>query len=1261
MNARSTLAIPILLGSIVLRLAPTVFAGHDPGGNAQVDSGALANLHVADPLLVTNPVSQLAHRGQTVVFAVSVSGTEPLHYQWRKDGVDLQGGTSAQLVLTNVQATDAGGYDVVATNTSGSVTSAVATLGVNLTLADSAAPVFNASIWTFAVQNDGKILAGGAFTTIGGQSCPRLGRLNADGSFDASFNPGANDLVSALAVQPNGAIIVGGFFTSLGGQARRHLARVNRDGSVDMSFNPGTDNVVPNSVHALAVQPDGRILVGGSFVTMAGQTRLCIGRLNPDGSLDTNFLASADSTVFAIGLQADGRIVMGGHFTTVNGQPHPGLARLESDGTLDATFNASASDSVLALAVQADGRIVVGGIFSTLNGEPRGCLGRLNPDGTLDRGFDPPITYALGPNVRSLVVDTDGRIVVSGGFTAIAGEARNFVARLAPDGSVDEWFNPGSGPTPSGYNAIMAVAIQPDGAILAGGGISSLGGQARASFARLVDTAAPPLVNDIPFNTAPVSWLRSGPGPEVWRAHFAHSTNGVDWTDLGDGVRIAGGWRLPSGTSFDRGVMHARGFVVSGNWHFDTFGGPPLWVVSPVSQTNGPATTATFSASALGAAPLAYQWLKDGTRLDDGGNISGATTATLTVTNVFGADAGGYAVVLSNACGVVTSAVATLTVLDPWLTSQPSDQLAQAGQSATFSVAALGTPPLAYRWRHDGVEVADATSATLTLTNLQPATAGTYDVIVSNAFGSVTSAVAVLTLNLAVPDSFNPGADGPVATLAIQPDGRILVGGSFTHLAGQMRRRLGRLNPDGTLDAAFNPGGNPGDSNAYSGVSALLVQPDGGMLVAGSRGGRQSEFRASVWRLDNDGNEATNFVATFTGSVNALAQQVDETIWAGGAFTVAGPAATTNLARFLDNGSLDSNFVAVADGAVITLALQTDGKLLVGGAFTMLNGANRSRLARFHADGTLDSGFNPGANDMVRAIVVQPEGTILVGGAFTALAKTDCNRIGRLNPDGTVDPNFNPNANGTVHTLALQTDGRILLGGSFTTVSGLGRLRLARVHADGRLDAFFNPAANSIIGAIAIQADGALMVGGGFTVLAGQARTNLGRLVNTEPARESLHFDGSTVTWRREGTGPECWRTTFDGSTNGADWIALGAGVRSAHGWELVTAFPVRSMIRARGFTTGGLNNGSGWFAESIHPTAVPPRILSDDAGFGFQQNRFGFALGALEGQRVVVEISTDLLLWTPLATIRMETAVTNFTDFRATNAPWQFYRLKLE
>lgn len=1261
MNARSTLAIPILLGSIALHPAPTVFARHAPGGNAPAEFGVVANLNAADPLLVTNPVSQWAHRGQTAAFAVAVTGTEPRHYQWRKDGVDLQGRTSAQLVLTNVQATDAGGYDVVATNTSGSVTSAVATLGVNLTLADSAAPVFNGSVWSFAVQNDGRILAGGAFTTIDGQSCPRLGRLNTDGSFDASFNPGANDLVSALAVQPNGAIVVGGFFTSLGGQPRRHLARVNPDGSVDMSFNPGTDNVVPNSVHALAVQPDGRILVGGSFVTMAGQTRLCIGRLNPDGSLDTNFVASVDSTVFAIGQQADGRIVLGGSFTTVNGQPHPGLARLESDGTLDATFNASASDSVLALAIRADGRIVVGGIFSTLNGEPRGCLGRLNPDGTLDRGFDTPITYALGPNVRSLVLDTDGRILVSGGFTAIAGQARNYIARLAPDGSVDEWFNPGSGPTPSGYNAIMAVAIQPDGAILAGGGISSLGGQARAFFARLVDTAAPPLVNEIPCHTTPVRWLRSGPGPEVWRAHFAHSTNGVDWTDLGDGVRIPGGWRLPSETAFDRGVIHARGFVVGGSWHFDMVGGPPLLVVSPVSQTNGPATTATFSASALGAAPLAYQWFKDGTRLGDGGTIVGATTATLTLTNVLGADAGGYAVVLSNACGVVTSAVAVLTVLDPLLTSQPLDQLAHAGQSATFFVAALGTPPLDYRWRHDGVEVAGATSATLTLTNLQPATAGSYDVVVSNAFGSVTSAVAVLSVNLAVADAFNPGANEPVTTLALQPDGRILVGGSFTRLAGQVRNRLGRLHPDGTLDAAFNPGGNPGDTNAYSGVSALLVQPDGGMLVAGSRGGRQSEFRASVWRLDKDGNEATNLAPTFTGSVSALAQQADGTIWAGGGFTVAGPAATTNLARLLDNGSLDSNFVATADGPVMTLALQTDGKLLVGGAFTMLNGTNRSRLARFHADGTLDSGFNPDANDMVRAIVVQPDGRILVGGAFTALAKTDCHRIGRLNPDGAIDPDFNPNANGAVHTLALQTDGCILLGGSFSTVGGLGRLRLARVHADGHLDAFFNPAANSFIGAIALQADGALMVGGGFTVLAGQARTNLGRLVNTDPARQSLHFDGSSVTWWRDGTGPECWRTTFDGSTNGADWIALGAGVRLAHGWQLTTAFPVRSMIRARGFTTGGLNNGSGWFAESIHPTALPPQILSDDASFGFQQGLFGFHIRALAGQVVVVEGSTNLLLWAPLATNMMQTAVTNFTDFSATRSRWKFYRLKLE
>src|SRR6266852_4801383 len=137
-------------------------------------------------------------------------------------------------------------------------------------------PGADRNVKALAVQPDGKIIVGGTFSTLGGGGTgtttrKRIGRLNPDGTLDLSFNPGANDVVDALAVQADGKIVVGGFFTTLGGGGsgtcvRNHIARVNPDGTLDMTFNPGAND----RISAIALQPDGKILVGGNFTTCGG-------------------------------------------------------------------------------------------------------------------------------------------------------------------------------------------------------------------------------------------------------------------------------------------------------------------------------------------------------------------------------------------------------------------------------------------------------------------------------------------------------------------------------------------------------------------------------------------------------------------------------------------------------------------------------------------------------------------------------------------------------------------------------------------------------------------------------------------------------------------------------------------------------------------------------------------------------------------------------------------------------------------------------
>jgi len=1057
-------------------------------------------------------------------------------------------------------------------------------------------------VYSLAVQADGKILMGGYFSALGGQPRSCIARLNADGTPDSAFNSGANGLVNSLAVQADGKILVGGEFTTLGGQTCNYLGRLNADGTPDSGFNAGADN----SVYSLAVQADGKMLVGGGFATLGGQPRSCIARLNADGTLDSVFNPGANGPVNSLAVQVDGRILVGGWFSTLGGQTRNNIGRLNANGTLDSAFNAGADGQVYSLAVQTDEKILVGGSFTNLCGQPRNNIGRLNADGTLDSAFNPGANY----HVRSLALQADGKILVGGSSDTSGPQTGNYLGRLNADGTVDSGFTAGA------YNGwVYSLALQADGKILAGGDFYSLGGpgQPRECLGRLNNTE--PATQSLSYDGSTITWLRGGASPEVWRTTFDFSTNGADWASLGAGARMAGRWSLnrlslPS----THGTIRARGYVIGGQneasgWFVETDYGMPVFLSQPGSLTNAAGTTATFSVVAGGSAPLSCRWLKDGVPLADGGNIAGGGTAVLTLTGVLRADTGGYSVVVSNGFGSVTSVVASLAVIDPVIAVQPASQDLESGQSVTLTVTAAGTPPLGYQWWKEGVPMAGDAKASLTLTNLQAGDAGQYLVVVSNQFGSVTSTVALLTVNEVTLDSaFNPGASNSVSSLAVQADGKILVGGLLATLGGQTRNNIGRVNADGTLDSAFNPG-------ADNLVSSLAVQADGKILAGGWFANLCGQPRTFLGRLNADGSLDSAFHLGPTSGVNGpfgpgpingvygLALQADGKILVGGSFTNLAGQPRNCLGRLNADGTLDRAFnqgPALVYGheermlylatVVYCLAVQADGKILLGGNFASLGGQTRNNIGRLNSDGTLDSAFNPGADSLVYSLAVQADGKILAGGYFTTLGGQTRNGIGRLNADGTLDAGFNPGANGWVGPLALQADGKILVGGYFTTLGGQTRNNIGRLNADGTLDSAFNPGASGSVNSLALEAEGKILVGGWFTNLAGQTRNYIGRLNNTEPATQSLGLDGSTITWLRGGTSPEVWRTTFDFSTNGTDWAGIGAGVRVAGGWQLasVSLPSATGAIRARGYVTGGADNASSWFVETM---AGPPAI----------------------------------------------------------------------
>jgi uncharacterized delta-60 repeat protein len=243
--------------------------------------------------------------------------------------------------------------------------------------------------------------------------------------------------VYSVALQSDGRIIIGGNFISYNSSSRGRVARINSDGSIDTLF-LATGAGANSPVWSAAIQGDGKILIGGEFTTYNGTNRGRIARLNSNGSLDTTFLntgAGANAGVYSLALQSDGKVLIGGYFTTYNGTSRGYIARLNSDGSLDTSFlttGAGASGTVWSIVQQSDGKILIGGTFTAYNSAGRGCVARLNSDGSLDTSF---LTAGAGANgtVFSVALQSDGRILVSGNFTTYNGVSRVHIARLWGD------------------------------------------------------------------------------------------------------------------------------------------------------------------------------------------------------------------------------------------------------------------------------------------------------------------------------------------------------------------------------------------------------------------------------------------------------------------------------------------------------------------------------------------------------------------------------------------------------------------------------------------------------------------------------------------------------------------------------------------------------------------------------------------------------------------------------------------------------------
>ncbi len=386
----------------------------------------------------------------------------------------------------------------------------------------------NFSVYAVAVQPDGKVLVGGDFTRLNGLTCNSLARFNANGSADAAFNAGAgaDDNVRALAVQTDGHIIIVGDFTSINGAGWHGVARLNEDGSYDASF---AQFVGQNGrVMAVAPQPDGKILIGGTFTQVNGVTHNYLARLNANGSLDTSFNAQADSYIYALALRSDGRILAGGDFAKLNNVSHKYVAQLNADGSLDASFTAEMDLTVRALALQTNGQAVIGGSFSEVNGAWQGGVARLNPDGSRDATF----TASTSGTVYAVAVQPNGKIIVAGRFSNVNSIARNNLARLNATGQLDLTFDAGAGPD----NTVQAMALQSDGELVIGGDFATVNFTDRTHVARLFGDPPAPVQDEAAhiWTAVEVGW-DSQAGVQ-YQVQWSSEAAPAQWQNWGDPV-----------------------------------------------------------------------------------------------------------------------------------------------------------------------------------------------------------------------------------------------------------------------------------------------------------------------------------------------------------------------------------------------------------------------------------------------------------------------------------------------------------------------------------------------------------------------------------------------------------------------------------------------------------------------------------------------------------------------------------------------------
>jgi uncharacterized delta-60 repeat protein len=992
-------------------------------------------------------------------------------------------------------------------------------------------------VYAVGVQPNSKVLIGGAFTDFDFHARSRIARLNQDGSIDLSFDPldGFDNSVYTIKLQSDGKPVVGGVFGSFDHVRRKGVARLFTNGALDTSFMDQAYNQFAGVVHpfsfepssfinSLALDSNGRVIIAGSFTNVGGgnsraaiEPRFNVARLiggytpgpgNMEFSFDTYTVDEKSPSAAVTMRRIDGRLgtiretVATGERLAQANVDYEDQSRLvtwpewaitgagvpRSVGSVGARFftvpilddNVIEGNELLNLiATTAIGTIDLGGEVIPVGGARARSSATLSitdddvQHGTIAFSSSGFMTNENAGTARVTLIRTNGSV----GPVSVTVFTRNGTALDRSDflGKTNTIsFDSGETTKEFTFTIIPDTTVEFDETVLivltnATGGASLPGGLATStetatvtiidddfSRGRLNFSATNYVVNE-GAPSAQVTVTRTGGSAQTLsvsvEATSGTATEGADFAGVTNVLSWAAGDTTPR--TFTVPILEDS--IVEGDETIN------LRLFNPsVAGALGSRDTATITVAdndfygQLQFSQANYQTEENGTNL------------TITVIRT-GGIGGTVSVDFQVADGTATidADYTTNLITSTQLTFAPGET------SKSFRIGLL----------NDDLAEGEET-VLLSLSNPVNATLGAVSTSTLTIIDDEASNVPAGSVDT----TFNPlvGPDQPVYAMALQPDGKLLIGGDFNTFNHITRHRLTRLLDDGSLDSGFNVAAGPNRS-----VRTMALQPDGKVIIGGLFTVVAGTNRNYIARLNHDGTVDTflNPGAGADNPVNAVALLPDGRLAVGGAFTTFNGVPRQGIALVSTNGSLDLGFDPglAANGVVYAVAVQPDGKILIGGDFTRVGTNDLRRVARLNLDGSVDSSFNPagGANGPVRAILVQSDGSIVLGGTFTSFANSAHDYIVRLLGDGSVDSSFysSAGANNSVYALAAQPDGKIMVAGDFTMFNGVTRNRLTRLNSNGKTDPTINfgSGANAFITSVLVQPDRKIVIGGGFS------------------------------------------------------------------------------------------------------------------------------------------------------------------------------------